>query len=144
LLDALSDAGLIKIDDAPTGRATEAVLLAPAMPTAAQSSPSPSLTQQVETDVSAWSSLAVSLDAASDGTVVYGPASSAGQGGVIEKIRSDSSVAQAVSSVDTGGTSMGAPTTVLALGEQLRDEAGAYGFGPGAKAPLPETNEETP
>ena len=144
LLDSLSEAGLVKVDDAPTGRATEAVLLAPAMPTAAQSSPSPTLTQQVEADVSAWSSLALALDTASDGSVAYGPASAAGQGGVIEKIRSDSSVAQNVSTVDTGGTSMGAPTTVLALSEQLREEAGAYGFGPGAKSPLPETNEETP
>jgi outer membrane murein-binding lipoprotein Lpp len=144
LLDSLSKAGLVKVDDAPTGRASEAVLLAPAIAAAVESSPSPSLTQQVESDVSAWSSLALALDTASDGSVAYGPASSAGQGGTIEKIRSDSSVAQHVSSVDTGGTSMGAPTTVLALGEQLRDEAGAYGFGPGAKAPLPATNEETP
>jgi hypothetical protein len=144
LLDALTGAGLVKVDDEPSGRATEAVLLAPAMANAGQSSPSPTLTQEVEADVSAWSSLALALDTASDGTVAYGPASSAGQGGVIEKIRSDSSVAQQVSSVDTGGTSMGAPTTVLALSEQLRDEAGAYGFGPGAKYPLPETDEETP
>jgi hypothetical protein len=144
LLDALSEAGLVKVDDEPSGRATEAVLLAPAMDTAADSSPSPTLTGQVEPDVSAWSSLALALDTASDGAVAYGPASSAGQGGLIEKIRSDSSVARHVSSVDTGGTSMGPPTTALALSEQLRDEAGAYGFGPGAKAPLPETNEETP
>ena len=46
-------------------------------------------------------------------------------------------MSQRVSTVDTGGTSMGPLTSVLALREQLHGSSGSYGFADGAKAPLP-------
>lgn len=143
ILDALKKADLVDVNEEPTGRATEAVVLAPAVAGSVASALSPTQTEQTTSDVSGWASLALTLDGASNGVVAYGPASSAGDGGVLAKIRSDSSVGDNVSTVDTGGTSMGAPTTVLALSEQLRDEAGAYGFAPGAKSPLPDLSQET-
>jgi hypothetical protein len=144
LLKALEEAGLVKIDEEPAGRATEAVVLAPAV--AAESASTPSTGEAAQPgadDVEVWASVALTLDQGSDGTVAYGPASSAGDGGVIGRIRADSAVGRNVSTVDTGGTSMGPATTVLALSEQLRGDAGAYGFAAGAKSPLPQLEEES-
>jgi hypothetical protein len=142
LLDALEKAGLVDVNEEPTGRATEAVVLAPVVAGSSAGAPSPTQTEPATAGASSWAQLALALDQASDGAVAYGPASSAGDGGVLAWIRADSSMSRKVSTVDTGGTSMGAPTTVLALSEQLREEAGAYGFGPGAKLPLPDLSEE--
>src|SRR5262249_21458786 len=68
---------------------------------------------------------------------VLGPASAANSGGVIGAVRSDDKVAQAVSTVDTGGTSMGDITTVLALHEQLVGGSGSHRVAPRAQAPVP-------
>lgn len=141
LLDAMEEVGLLEIEEEPTGRATEAILLAPAVDTTTTTA-SPSTSAEPADDVEGWASVALALDTGSDGAVVYGPASAAGDGGLIAQIRADTSVGGNVSTVDTGGTSMGPPTAILALSEQLRGAAGAYGFGPGAKAPLPDVSEE--
>ena len=117
------------------GRATQVVVLAPVVAQAVQGatpSPSPS------TDLTrTWVTLAQVLDNASTGAVVVGPASAATAGGVVNAIRGQSQLAGSLSTVDTGGTPMGDLTTVFALREQQLGGAGNYGFGDGAKAPLP-------
>lgn len=137
VLQALQGAGLVSVDGDLLGRATEAVVLAPAVPEAtAAEDPSPSPSNSVDA-TPMWRELAGSLDAGSDGAVVTGPASSATPGGVVAAVRADSGLSGGVSTVDTGGTPMGTVATVLALREQLSDAAGNYGFGDGAKSPLP-------
>ncbi len=143
ILTALQAAGMISVDGSVAGRATEAVVLAPGVQQAVAgtaATPSPSATDSAST----WRDLAATLDGGSNGVVVLGPASSAAAGGVVSSVRSDSSVAKAVSTVDTGGTPMGVIATVLALREQLSGTAGNYGFGDGAKAALPALATSTP
>jgi len=132
-LDALARAGLIRVDGDVTARATEAVLLVPAVPSGGPAaSPSPAADP-----VAQWTVLAVALDAAGGGAVVTGPASSATDGGVVAAVRSDDDLTRVVSTVDTGGTPMGDVATVLALREQGLGGAGRYGFTGGVDAPLP-------
>jgi hypothetical protein len=137
ILDALSAEGLISVSGDPTGRASEAVLLAPPVEqvlTEAKATPVPSPT----TDLTpTWTALAAALDDTSSGAVVVGPASSAEVGGVLAAVRAVPELAGQVSTVDTGGTPMGDVTTVFALREQLARGAGAYGFGRAAKAVMP-------
>jgi len=138
VLDGLSAEGLISVNGDPTGRATEAVLLAPpveqVLAGAAQATPVPS----PSTDLTpTWIALAAALDDTSSGAVVVGPASSAESGGVLAAVRSAPDVAAQVSTVDTGDTPMGDVTTVFALREQLSGAAGAYGFGKAAKSTMP-------
>ena len=137
LLDGLSKAGLIDVTGAVPGRATQVVLLAPGVAQAVEGAV-PTPTPSPATDVlSAWVSLARALDAGSTGAVVTGPASSASTGGVLAAIRAQPQASTGVSTVDTGGTPMGDVTTVFALREQQVGDAGNYGFGDGATAPLP-------
>jgi hypothetical protein len=140
LLDGLSRAGLINVNgDTPT-RATQAVVLAPAVTQAVQgagASPSPSGTAD---PTPSWLTLAKSLDTGSTGAAVVGPASSATAGGLVSAVRADVPLAVVLSTVDTGGTPMGDITTVFALREQQLGKAGHYGFGDGAKAPVPTTS----
>jgi hypothetical protein len=137
LLDGLSRAGLIEVTgDAPT-RATQAIVLAPGLAEEAQGaqpSPSPSGTAD---PTQAWLTLARVLDTNSRGAVVVGPASSATGDGLVSALRADAPLAAVLSTVDTGSTPMGDITTVYALREQQLGRAGHYGFGDGAKAPLP-------
>jgi hypothetical protein len=139
LLDGLSRAGLIEVTgDAPT-RATQAVVLVPGVTDAVQGAP-PSPSPSGSSDpTQAWLSLARVLDTTSTGAVVVGPASSATRGGLVSAVRADAPLAAVLSTVDTGSTPMGDITTVYALREQQLGEAGQYGFGDGAKAPLPAT-----
>lgn len=133
IVQGLQSAELLSVTGDLSRRAGEAVIVAPPVsPTAATA------TEGSDSGSQAWRDLAVALDRGSDGAVVLGPASSAGQGGLIYSIRSDERASAAVSTVDTGGTAMGPVTTVLALSEQLRGSSGAYGFADGAQAPLPE------
>ncbi len=137
VLDGLSRAGLIDVNGDTPGRATQAVLLTPAVAQAVQGAPaSPTPTASLDT-TSAWVTLAAALDAASTGAVVVGPASSAAAGGVLAAVRGQSQLASTLSTVDTGGTPMGDVTTVFALREQQLGKAGNYGFAEGATAPLP-------
>jgi hypothetical protein len=140
LLDGLARAGLIDVNgDTPT-RATQAVILAPGVTQAVQGaapSPSPSGTPD---PTPSWVTLARALDAGSTGAVVVGPASSATAGGLVSAVRADAPLAAELSTVDTGGTPMGDVATVFALREQQLGKAGQYGFGDGAKAPLPATS----
>ena len=82
-------------------------------------------------------SLASAFDRRARGSLVAGPESSADDNGLINRLRSVSSVASEVSSVDNADRGVGLVALVLALGEQLRGEVGQYGAGPRAEASLP-------
>jgi hypothetical protein len=133
LLKGLSAAGLVAVDGEVRSPSTEAVLIAPAVDTAGSVTSSGPVVDTAST----FREMAITLDGACAGSVAVGPASSARSTGVLAAIRADSGSARAVSTVDTGGTPMGVVTTVLALREQLSGGAGSYGFGDGAKSPLP-------
>jgi hypothetical protein len=77
------------------------------------------------------------LDARSSGAVAVGPESAAGAGGLLEAVRSDGSLADEISSVDSVDTSYGVVSAVLALREQMLGRAGRYGQGPGSQAAAP-------
>ncbi len=135
---ALRSAKLVSLDGDLTGRATEVVVVAPgtaaASTTTASPSPSTLSPQQV---AGSWATLTKSLDDASSGSVVVGPASSATKDGLVGVVRGDATLAKAISTVDTGGTAMAPMTTVLALREQRAGASGAYGFADAATSPLP-------
>ncbi len=137
-LNQLAKAGMINIAADFTGKATQVVLVAPSVIDAtvagAAQSPSPTVDDSPQ-----WVQLAAQLDAAGDGAVVEGPASSATAKGVVSAVRNEADLVKRVSTVDTGGTPMGALAVVFALREQLAGAAGAYGYGRGASAPLPTT-----
>jgi hypothetical protein len=136
VLDGLKRADLIGTKGDLSTRATEAILLAPPVEVASGGTPS-SPTDAVRRATTASLDIADALDTGSAGSVVVGPASAAGDGGLISAVRDDDNVSQRVSTVDTGDTSMGPLTAVLALREQLRGASGSYGFADGAKQPLP-------
>lgn len=133
LLKGLAAADLVAVDGEVHAQSTEAVLIAPAVDTAGSTASSG---PQVNT-ASIFREVAIILDGACVGSVVVGPSSSARSGGVLSAVRADSGSARVISTVDTGGSPMGAVATVLALREQLSGGAGSYGFGDGAKSPLP-------
>lgn len=82
-------------------------------------------------------SLVAALDGRSDGTVVAGPAGSAGERGLVRLLRADSAVVRRVSSVDNADRGTGQVSAVLALAEQTAGKAGQYGAGEGASGALP-------
>jgi len=81
--------------------------------------------------------LARALDDRSQGVVVAGPLSAAGQGGLLQALRDDNGLRDQVSSVDVADTPYGQVTVVLALDEQETGGSGRYGEGPGAEAAAP-------
>jgi Copper transport outer membrane protein, MctB len=137
-LTQLAKAGMINIAGDFTGKATQVVLVAPTVKDATVAGDGQSASPATD-DTPVWLQLATQLDAAGDGAVVEGPPSSAAGGGVVAVVRDDADLVKRVSTVDTGGTPMGALAVVFALREQLAGAAGAYGYGRGATAPLPAT-----
>jgi hypothetical protein len=143
ILEGLGDADLVSTDGAVDARASLALVLAPGVGSAtvtgtASPSPSPSGSASPAPTDAPWNALLTALDGGSEGSVVLGPGSSATTGGVVADVREDGDLRSRVSTVDTGGTAMGPLTAVFALAEQANGAAGAYGFGTGAAAPLPE------
>lgn len=139
LLKGFTAAGLVAVDGEVTSQATEVVLVAPAVAQnngGSDSDASPTASSPADV-AGAFRELAIILDGACDGAVVVGPSSSARSGGVVAAVRGDSGTAKVVSTVDTGGSPMGVVATVLALREQLSGGSGNYGFGDGARSPLP-------
>ncbi|MFG1910046.1 copper transporter [Kribbella sp. NPDC048928] len=67
------------------------------------------------------------LDLGSGGVVVAGTPDSAGDGGLLKALRSDSDATKIVSSVDVADLPSGQMTVVFALAEQLTGKAGQYG-----------------
>lgn len=131
VIKGLKSADLIGVKGDLAGPAGSAVVMAPALPTTGtQPTPTATTTQSLV-------ALTEVLDSTGGGTVVEGPASSATATGLIALIRKDDDAVKQVSTVDSGSTSMGPPTSVLALHEQIAGGVGQYGFSAGASAPLP-------
>jgi hypothetical protein len=81
--------------------------------------------------------LLAAVDARSEGAVLVGPETAAGDGGLVAALRDDDSLGRAVSSVDTVDSAYGAVVAVLALREQAAGGSGRYGQGPGSQAAAP-------
>jgi hypothetical protein len=135
LLSEFVEAGLVK--GRISGRSTTAVLVAPPVPQPGKNGTGPTPVRGVED----WVTVARSLDKACTGTVILGPASSATEEGLVATVRAATDT-QDLSTVDTGGSPMGTLGAVLALREQVTGAAGSYGFGEGARRPLPPLTEE--
>ncbi len=136
VLEALAKKGMLSTHGDLNRRASQVVLLAPGVDQALSGAPTPTPTPSADRSP-AWADLAITLDSASDGAVMLGPASAATSGGVLAVVRGDNATARQVSTVDTGGSPMGDLTVVLALREQGTGTAGAYGFGKGASGAFP-------
>ena len=133
VIDGLKSADLIGVKGDLTKLAGSAVVVAPAVVT--------SDTQPTPTTATAqpFVALVQALDTTGGGTVISGPPSSATADGLIALIRKDDDAVKRISTVDSGSTSIGVVTAVLALHEQVSGRVGQYGFGAGASAPLPAT-----
>lgn len=83
------------------------------------------------------STLAVAVDAGTDGVVVAGPIASAREDGLIRAIRDNVVAAQDVSTVDVLGRSAGRIVAVMALAGQANGEAGHYGAIDAADGAMP-------
>ncbi|MBE1536525.1 copper transporter [Actinomadura algeriensis] len=127
VLGAFTEAGYVTTTGEPGRRATLAVVVAPSTLYAYEGG---------DEDNEALISLASALDAAGSGTVVGGPPTAAGDGGLIAALR-DSDAAEAVSTVDIVDTASGQVVAILALQKELSGESGQYGTGAGASGYLP-------
>lgn len=126
ILEAFKSAGFVTTSGKPAQHATLAVMVAPSSP----------YQDGADADNKALIALADALDAAGRGSVVAGPLTAAGEGGLIAALR-DSEAGERVSSVDAIDYSSGRIVTVLALQEQLAGRTGHFGTGDGAGSYLP-------
>ncbi|MEX2290849.1 MAG: copper transporter [Mycobacteriales bacterium] len=135
VVSAFQEAGLIGFSADPDTKdtiasATVVVLLA-----------SPGLGREPGTaeqqQLEALLTVAAAFDTRSRGAVLAGPAQSAVDGGLIRALRTSSTLARGVSSVDNADRGPGRIAVVLAVAEQVEKGVGQYGAGPGASAPLP-------
>lgn len=110
--------------------ATLVVLLAPEGPQAP-------LTDDRSQQHEALLAVASAFDDRSAGLVLAGPATSALEGGLVQALRSSSTLVADISSVDNADRGIGRIAVVLALDAQEDGEVGQYGAGPGASDPLP-------
>jgi hypothetical protein len=133
VLSSMRSGNLITIKGDLAGLAGAALVLAPDNP-AAEGKAEPT---SAATTMQSYANLASTLDGVGGGAVVSGPLSAATSGGLLSVIRKNDAAKSRVSTVDTGQTSMGVVTAVLALREQLAGGSGAYGFGNGVSKPLP-------
>lgn len=69
--------------------------------------------------------------------VIAGDASSAGKGGLVSLVRTDTASRDAVSTVDDATSSIGQVSTVLAMADVLKGQVGHYGTSAGADALFP-------
>jgi hypothetical protein len=83
------------------------------------------------------------LDSAGSGAVVAGDVDSAGDNGLVGRIRADPTLSAAVSTVDNVGTAAGQISTVLALVGQGDGTSGKYGTGEDTQ-PVPPVPPATP
>lgn len=134
VLDALSEVGVLSVDGEPDAPANMVVVLASGVDTEAPT---------VEADAAAAARdtalvpLVAALDSAGRGAVVAGATSSAADGGFVQAVRADEDLLASVSTIDVAETSAGEVAVLLALLEQSRGEAGAYGLGADVDAVLP-------
>lgn len=144
ILAGYAAAELVSADD-ELARAELAVVVAP--PTTAESAGgADAADDEVAARNAAWMALLGALDRGGNGVVVAGDSTAAGVDGLVDAVRVEAKVRDAVSSVDglelSDGkvASEGPVGVVYALAEQLAGEVGHYGRGDGADgivAPVP-------
>ncbi|RAY13865.1 copper transporter [Actinomadura craniellae] len=127
ILAALKDQGYVTTSGKPGQHATLAVVIAPSTPYQGKGA---------DIDNKALVSLTTELDRAGRGSVLGGPLTAAGEGGLIATLR-DAAAAGQVSTVDTVDAASGQVTLILALEGQIKGKTGQYGIGPGAGGYLP-------
>ncbi len=86
---------------------------------------------------SVLAALSGAWDDGSDGVVVAGPMSSAGEDGLVAAVRSDARVGARVSTVDAVERAAGAVTVVLALAREAEGASGHYGTDGAPDGPVP-------
>lgn len=95
-------------------------------------------TKEVQAQAQAYVGLVRAFDGESAGSVLVDAAddeTAPNQTSVVQTLRKDSSVAQAVSTVDDVGTGMGLASVILALAQEEGGTSGHYGTAEGASAP---------
>jgi hypothetical protein len=130
VLSAYDAGNLLSVNGDQPQSAGVAILLAAPAPTSADASVG---AQQQ----SLLATFARDLDRDGVGAVITGPASADASGGLLDVVRSDNNLRDAVSTVDGVDLPSGGTATVLAAAEPAGGRAGSYGSGPGADAPLP-------
>lgn len=90
-----------------------------------------------ESATTAHLALLEQLDGESSGTVLAGPQSDDGEGGLLAALRADAALTEVVSSVDGLANPGARISVVLALREQAEGRAGQYGTGASAQAVVP-------
>ncbi|MDQ1465488.1 MAG: hypothetical protein QOC73_2429, partial [Actinomycetota bacterium] len=129
VLAGLEKAGFIKVQKAPVQHATLALIVAASPP----DKPAP----DAATTDKELLELAAAFPAAGSRTVVAGASGSAAPGGLVAALRGSGPVSKTVTSVDDGDHASGRIAMVYALQWLDVGQAGHFGTGPGAQAPLP-------
>lgn len=133
VLDGLQDSGYLQTSGTLARSAGTAVVVAPAAPDLLSPQPVDARARE-----DALVALVAALDERGLGTVVTGPASAAGPGGLLTAVRSGSA-GDEVTTVDSAETTAGRVAVVFGLQEQLRGGSGDYGVAAGASGgPLPD------
>jgi hypothetical protein len=129
ILSAYGDGKLLSVaGDSPHPASLGVLIAAPAPP-----SDDPDAAAQV----ALLGEFAHDLDRTAVGAVITGPAAADEAGGLLDLVRSNSSLRGDVSTVDSADLPSGVIATVMALAEQAMGRSGSYGSGSGADAPLP-------
>ena len=128
ILSGLSTADLFTSQGDPVGRADLVLVLT-------GSGNGPSADSSGAGDILA--SMLPAVREATDGLVVAGPTSAAGEGGVLSALLADANASRDISTVDSVELVTGQVVTVLALAEQAAGETGHYGGVDAADGALP-------
>ena len=137
LLAGLQELGAIEVTGEPGRRSELAVVVAPPAPTGEDTAADAEARRAAD---GALLGLTTALDDGSRGVVVTGPRPSTTAGAFVATVRGSDDSAQGVSTVDIADTTVGRIALVLALVEQTRGAAGAYGAGDGVDSVVPNTS----
>lgn len=128
ILAGLSTAGLLSAEDDLERRGSLVLFVAGAGDASGD---------EAQSSNSIVSTLAVAVDAATDGVVVVGPIASARAGGLVRSIRDDVVSARDVSTVDALGRSAARVVTAMALAGQAQGQTGHFGAVDAADGAMP-------
>jgi hypothetical protein len=136
LLDLLTEAELVTVPGEPAGPVDGVVVVAPA------ASANATATAAADEAAGVAMELVDALDAASGGTVVAGPAATAGE--LVSRIRDDAGLAPRVATVDTVVDITGQLSVPRALATAIAGTSGHYGFASSASSVLPPRTQLEP
>jgi hypothetical protein len=135
VLSGFKQGGFLSFTGTPSQRASIAVVV---------SGPPPSQTSDaIDAANTGLLAIANELDRQGRGAVVAGPEGSALPGGLVGALR-NSAVKNAVSSDDIADTASGMASVVVALHQQVGQQTGQYGTGPGADSFAPVLTSPAP